>query len=206
MKNYHHPISPNCRKVTAVIHHLGLDAEHIVVDLPKGEQMSAEFLAVNPNGRVPTLVDGDQKLWESNAIIIYLAEKTDSELWPSGDRRLEILKWMFWEQGHLMYATGVPFFQLVIKPLIGEQPDQKRVDESFKSFGRLGKVLEDQLARNAYVAGDALTLADFAVAGNFSFASQTGLPMDDFSSIRRWLNALDSIPAWVESAPPGFGN
>jgi glutathione S-transferase len=202
MKYYYHPVSPNCRKVTAVIHHLGIDAEHSFVDLPKGEQMSPEFLAVNPNGRVPALIDGDRRIWESNAIIIYLAEKAASDLWPNDDRRLDILKWLFWEQGHLMYATGIPFYQQVVKPLIGEQPDQKRIDEAYTSFGRLAKVLDDQLAGNAYVVGDALSLADFAVAGNFSFASKTGLPMDELSNIRRWLDALDDIPAWADCAPP----
>jgi len=89
VKYYYHPASPNCRKVTAVIDYLGFQAEHIVVDLPKGEQMSPEFLAINPNGRVPTLVDGNRTLWESNAIIIYLAEKAASDMWPDDDRRLD---------------------------------------------------------------------------------------------------------------------
>jgi glutathione S-transferase len=205
MKYYYHPASPNCRKVTAVIDHLGLQAQHIVVDLPKGEQMSPDFLAVNPNGRVPALVDGDRKIWESNAIIIYLAEKAASDMWPDDDRRLDILKWLFWEQGHLMYAIGIPVYQLVVKPLLGGQPDHKRIDEAYVSFGRLAKVLDDELARHRYVVGDALSLADFAVAGNFSFASQAGLPMDEFSNIRRWLDALDEIPAWVASTPPPLG-
>jgi len=205
MKYYYHPASPNCRKVTAVIDHLGLGAAHVVVDLLKGEHLSPEFLAVNPNGRVPTLVDGDRTLWESNAIIIYLAEKTSSDLWPDDDRRLDILKWLFWEQGHLMYATGIPFYQLVIKPMIGEQPDQKRIDEAHSSFKRLAKVLDDQLARATHVVGAALSLADFALGGNFSYTPKVGLPMDEFPNIRRWLDALDQIPAWAASAPPPLG-
>ena len=148
MKYYYHPASPNCRKTTAVIHHVGLDAEHILVDLPKGEQMSAEFLAVNPNGKVPSLVDSDRKIWESNAIIVHLAEKTASDLWPSDDRRLDILKWMFWEQGHLMYATGVPFFQMIIKPFLGEQPDQKRVDEAYNSLRPLPSASMTRASQN----------------------------------------------------------
>jgi glutathione S-transferase len=205
MKYYYHPASPNCRKVTAVIDHLGLQAQHIVVDLPKGEQMSPDFLAVNPNGRVPALVDGDRKIWESNAIIIHLAEKTTSDLWPDDHRRLDILKWLFWDQGHLMYATGIPFFQIIIKPLIGEQPDLQRIDEAYVSFGRLAKVLDDQLACTTYVVGDSPSLADFALGGNFSYAPESGLPMDEFSNIRRWLDQLDEIPAWKSSAPQPLG-
>ena len=206
MKYYYHPASPNCRKVTAVLDHLGLRAERVVVDLPKGEQLSPEFLAVNPNGRVPAIADGGRTLWESNAIIIYLAETTSSDLWPDGDQRLDILKWLFWEQGHLMYATGIPFYQLVIKPLFNEQPDHKRIDEAYSSFRRLAKVLDDQLARNKYVVGDTLSLADFALGGNFSYAPKSGLPMAELSNIRRWLDALDEIPAWKASAPPPLGS
>ena len=205
MKYYYHPASPNCRKVSAVIHHLGIQAEHVVVNLQEGEQLAPEFLAVNPNGRVPALVDGDRAVWESNAMIIYLAEKVSSDLWPGGDRRLEILKWLFWEQGHLMYATGIPFYQLVIKPLFNEQPDQQRIDEAHASFRRLAKVLDDQLARNTYVVGDELSLADFALGGNFSYAPKAGLPMAEFSNIRRWLDVLDEIPAWKASAPTPLG-
>jgi glutathione S-transferase len=202
---YFHPASPNCRKVTALIQYLGIQAEHIVVDLLKGEHLSPEFLAVNANRRVPALVDGDRTVWESNAIIIYLAERVSSDLWPDDDRRLDILKWLFWEQGHLMYATGIPFYQLVIKPLIGEQPDRQRIDEAYTSFRRLAKVLDDQLARDTHVVGDTLSLADLALGGNFSYAPKAGLPMGEFSNIRRWLDALDEIPAWQSSAPPPLG-
>jgi len=205
MEYYYHPGSSNCRKCTALLDLLGVDAERRVVDLLSGEHMQPAYLAINPNGRVPTLVDGDRTLWESNAIIIYLAEKTSSDLWPDDDRRLDILKWLFWEQGHLMYATGIPFYQLVIKPMIGERPDQQRIDEAHSSFRRLAKVLDDQLARATRVVGDALSLADFALGGNLSYAPKAGLPMHEFPNIRRWLDALDQIPAWSASAPPPLG-
>ena len=86
MKYYYHPLSPNCRKVTALIEMLGQKCERKVIDLPKGEHLTPEFLEVNPFGAVPVLVDGELKLPESNAILIYLAEKAGSELWPSASR------------------------------------------------------------------------------------------------------------------------
>ena len=131
MKYFFHPASPNCRKVTALLRHLDLGAENKVVDLPGGEHLTPEFLSVNPNGRVPALVDGDLTVWESNAIIIYLAEKAGSDLWPDDARRLEIMRWLFWEQAHLMYATGIVFFQKLIKAMAGlGEPDQTRIDEA----------------------------------------------------------------------------
>ena len=82
MKYYFHPVSPNCRKTTALLDFLCLEADRIIVDLPKGEQMKPLFLAVNPNGMVPTLSDGETVLTESNVIMMYLAENADSDIWP----------------------------------------------------------------------------------------------------------------------------
>jgi glutathione S-transferase len=206
MEYYYHPGSSNCRKCSAVLNLLEINAERRVVDLLRGEHMRPAYLAINPNGRVPTLVDGDRSIWESNAITIYLAEHAGSDLWPGGDRRLEALKWMFWEQGHLMYAAGVPFFQRVVKPMLGlGEADEQRVAEAIGTFRRLLGVLDSHLDGRAFLVGEALTLADLAVAGNFSYADTTGLPVADFTHVARWLARLDEIPAWRDSAPPAIG-
>ena len=206
MRYYYHPSSPNCRKCTTLLDLLGIAAERHIVDLPQGEQLQPAFLAINPNGKVPALVDGERAIWESNAIIIHLAENAGSDLWPADERRLEILKWMFWEQGHLMYAAGIPFFERVLKAAIGLGPaDEKRVAEALSSFRRLSKVLDGQLASRSFLVGDALTLADLAVASNFSYAELGGLPVSEFANVTRWLAELDKIPAWRHSAPPPFG-
>jgi len=205
MKYYYHPMSPNCRKTTAILDHLGLEAEHVLLDLPKGEQMTPEFLAINPNGKVPALADGDARIWESNAIMIYLADRSGSDLWPADGRRIDVLRWMFWEQGHLMQATGMIFFQRLLKPMLGQETDEQRVEDSLRSFGRLAGVLHGQLADSEYLVGNALTLADFAVAANFSFAGPSRLPMDEYPNIRRWLATMDEIPAWKAAAPPAMG-
>ena len=206
MRYYYHPSSPNCRKCTTLLDLLGIDAERHIVDLSRGEQLQPAFLAINPNGKVPALVDGERAIWESNAIIIHLAENAGSDLWPADERRLEILKWMFWEQGHLMYAAGIPFFERVLKPAIGLGPaDEKRVAEALASFRRLSTVLDAQLASRSFLVADALTLADLAVASNFSYAELGGLPVGEFENVTRWLAELDKIPAWRHNAPPAFG-
>ncbi|KJV04997.1 glutathione S-transferase family protein, partial [Methylocucumis oryzae] len=79
MKLYHFPISPNSRRVVAVIHHLGLECELIALDLSKGEHLTPEFISLNPNHMIPTLVDGDTVLWESNAIMQYLCAKVGDD-------------------------------------------------------------------------------------------------------------------------------
>lgn len=100
MKLYHFP-SPNPQKITFALHELGLECEIVPVDLSKGEQRKPEFLALNPFGRVPVLVDGDQKLWESHAILAYLGDKT-GKLWPTtAAGRADALRWLFFLEPHL---------------------------------------------------------------------------------------------------------
>jgi glutathione S-transferase len=94
MKLYTNLFSPNARKVHAVANELGIELDTHTVDLRAGEQRTPEYLALNPNGKVPTLVDGDTVLWESNAIICYLAGKGDTELWPKSAKRYDILRWI----------------------------------------------------------------------------------------------------------------
>src|SRR5262249_27095991 len=86
MKLYDFAFSPNCRKVRALAYELGIQLEFVPVDLPKGAQHTPAFLAINPNGRVPVLVEGELVLWESTAIVRYLAAKTGSALVPAAPR------------------------------------------------------------------------------------------------------------------------
>src|SRR5208337_2613528 len=101
MKLYGFPFSPNTWKVRAVAVHLGLPLEFALVDLTKGEQKTPDYLALNPTGRAPVLVDGDFKLWESVAILQYIASKTPNALWPNDARaRADITRWQSWQLAH----------------------------------------------------------------------------------------------------------
>ena len=99
MKLYGFPPSPNTWKVRAVAHHLGIPLEFSFVDLSKGEQRKPDYLAINPSGRTPTLVDGDFILPESNAIMQYLAGEKPNSLWPDDARaRADITRWQCWHR------------------------------------------------------------------------------------------------------------
>src|SRR5437667_12573825 len=101
MKLYGFPPSPNTWKVRAVAAHLGLPLELELVDLTKGAQRTADYLALNPTGRTPTLVDGNFVLWESTAIMHYLAERKASMLFPNDARtRADIMRWQSWHLQH----------------------------------------------------------------------------------------------------------
>ncbi|NEQ54414.1 MAG: glutathione S-transferase family protein [Leptolyngbya sp. SIO3F4] len=101
MKLYYFPPSPNSRKVQAVAIHLGLSVELELVDLQQGQQRTDEFLALNPTGRIPVLQDGDLVLWESTAIMQYLASQVPTPLWPDdAQQRADIMRWQSWQLSH----------------------------------------------------------------------------------------------------------
>jgi glutathione S-transferase len=189
VKLYTNLFSPNARKVHAVAHALGIELETHTVDLRAGEQRTPEYLALNPNGKVPTLVDGDTVLWESNAIMCYLAGKGDTKLWPKSAKRYDILRWMFWESNHLTNALNRLFGQ---KFFSGGNPDQGIIEGATKDFRKYATVLDNNLANKEYVTGDTLTLADFTVGVAFGYAVPLELPMDGLDNINRWWSAFSA--------------
>ena len=189
MKLYTNLFSPNARKVHAVANELGIELETQTLDLRAGEQRTAEYLALNPNGKVPTLVDGDTVLWESNAIMCYLAGKGDTELWPKSAKRYDILRWMFWESNHLTNALNHLFGQ---KFFNRDNPDQGIIDRATKDFRKYAEVLDAQLANNAHVTGDTLTLADFAIGVCFGYIQPLELPVEGLDNINRWWGTFST--------------
>jgi glutathione S-transferase len=203
MQFFTNPISPNCRKVDAVAKQLGLALEHKIVDVPKGENRTPEFLALNPNGKVPVLVDGDVVLWESNAIQCYVASKTDNELWPKTNLRYHILKWQAWELAHFGAAARALNYERIVKRLLGRgKPDAARCEEQEANFETFAAVLDRSLEGRRFVVNDQLTIADFCLASPLTYAEQAALPLARFANIRRWLSALDEQPGWRGSRPP----
>ena len=189
MKLYTNLFSPNARKVHAAAHALGIELETQTVDLRAGEQRTPEYLALNQHGKVPTLVDGDTVMWESNAIMCYLAGKGDTELWPKSAKRYDILRWMFWESNHLTNTLNVLFGQ---KFFSGGNPDQKIVERATKDFRKYATVLDENLADKEYVTGDTLTLADFSVGVAFGYAVPLELPLEGLDHIHRWWTAFSA--------------
>lgn len=202
MDFYTFPASPNCRKVDAVAKQLGLELTYKQVDLTNGENRAPEFLAINPNGKVPALVDGDVTLWESNAIACYLASKTDNTLWPKSNLRYDIMRWQAWELAHFGAAARDITFERVVKPLGGGEPDRAACEEAEKRFKRFAEVLDAHLDGRRFLVGDHLTVADFCVAAPLTFAVPAKLPLAPFEHVRSWLSGLDEQEGWRASAPP----
>ncbi len=195
--------TPNPRKPCAVAKYLGSPVEFVKVDLTKGEQKDPAFLTVNPTGKVPALQDGDVKLWESHAIMAYLAHKAGSDLWPNDPvKQIEIMKWLNWDTAHFSRHAGRLFFNNFIKPNFGlGDPDQVEIQDATDYFKQFAAVLNDHLKGKEYIVGDKLTIADFGVASLLPSAEQARLPLDGCDEIDRWHNTLMELDAWREPWP-----
>jgi len=204
MKLYGFPPSPNTWKVRAVAAHLGLPLELELVDLSKGQQRTQAYLALNPTGRTPTLVDGDLVLWESTAIMQYLADRKPNALWPNDMRaRCDIMRWQSWQLQHWSSEACEPLiFERLVKQILKlGPPDSTTVERSTESFNREARVLDAHLSRQPYLTGNELTLADFSVAAPLFLTQQADLPLAPYARVQEWFGRVSALPAWRETAP-----
>lgn len=204
MKLYFHPLSGNSRRVLLVAAHLDVPLERVVVDLTKGEQRGASHLSINPNGRVPVLEDDGFLLWESRAIMQYLAEKTPGQtLLPTDPRgRADVSRWLYWCAAHMAPANTILVVENFVKSLAGQPPDPAEVARGTALFAQYAPVLDAHLAGRTWVAQERLTLADFSLAASFALAGPARLPIGDYANLRAWLGRVQELDAWKRTAPP----
>jgi len=204
MKLYGFPASPNTWKVRALAAYLKMPLEFELVDLLKGEQQSPKFLALNPTGRTPALVDGDFKLWESNAILQYIASKNPTPLYPSDARgRADVSRWQCWDLAHWGAQACQPLtFENLVKKFVNlGAPDQAAVAKATEAFNKEAKVLDAHLARHKYLVNDTLTIADFTCAAPLFHAQGAGMPVAPYANIGAWFGRVSALPCWSETAP-----
>jgi glutathione S-transferase len=198
MKLYHFP-SPNPQKITFALHELGLECEIVPVDLSKGEQRKPEFLALNPFGRVPVLVDGDQKLWESHAILDYLGDKT-GKLWPAtAAGRADALRWLFFLSTHISpSATDLVFNRIAVK-LLGIPGDQEAIARGEKALPAVIGIVEGQLGKGKWMLGNEFSLVDCGYTPVLNAIEKAGFGYRDFPKVQAYLDACRVRPAWKET-------
>ncbi len=192
------PPSPRGFKAMVLANHLGID--HVIRVIGNGDNRTPEYAALNPNMKVPTLKDGDYVLWESNAILHYLAAKRpESGLLPKDERaRLDVLRWQFWDLAHWDPACAALLFEYVVKPhvLHAGEPDPAVIENAQAPFHRVASILNAQLKGKRFVAGDALTLADFSIGAALNYAKLAHFPIEPYGEIERWYGDLSALPAW----------
>ena len=204
MKLYINPMSPNVRRVRLTAAIVGLQLEEKKLDFAKGEHKNPEYLALNPNGAVPTLVDGDFVLTESRAIMQYLAsKKPESGLLPRDEQaRADVTRWQFWDSSHFSPQLGTFTFEKLIKGMMGMgEPDQRKIDDALAGFRRFAAVLNKRLEGKQFVVGNALTLADLTIASSLMYAKQTEVPLGEFPNVQALFNRISDMDAWKKTGP-----
>ena len=201
---YTTPLSANGRKVLAASHHLGLEPEVTLVNVYKGEGRSPQYLAINPLGKIPALVDGDLVLWESNAILQYLSEAYgDCRLWSHDPKqRADVSRWLFWEASQWQPALIPVLADVVGRILLGGTAGAAPAEVDWRDERARGLInfLDAQLRERAFVAGDELSLADFSVAAMMMYVRAAQFPFAAFPNLAAWYARIESLDAWRATA------
>jgi len=198
MKLYHFP-SPNPQKITFALHELGLECEIVPVDLSKGEQRTPQFLALNPFGRVPVLVDGDLTLWDSHAILAYLGDKT-GKLWPTtAAGRADALRRLFFLSGHISpSATDLAFNRIAAK-LLGIPGDQDAIARGEKALPAVIGIVEGELGKDKWMLGNEFSLVDCGYTPVLNVIEKAGFTYGDSPKVPAYMDACRSHPSRKET-------
>lgn len=183
--------TPNSIKVPIALEELGLDYALHGINVRKGEQKAPDFVALNPNAKVPVLVDGDLVLSESAAILVHLAEKTGRLLPASGKDRARVFEQLFFHASGLGPAFGqAGFFQR-----FAAEPQPIAIERFASEARRTVSVLDGVLAARRFAAGDTFTIADIAHFGWLWRREFAGVGLEDAPNVTRWYAEVEARPA-----------
>ncbi len=184
--------TPNGRKASVMLEEVGLPYDFHKVDITKNEQFTPEYKAINPNSKIPAIIDRDTGItvFESGAILIYLAEKTDSKLLPTNQKdRFQVLEWLMFQMG----SVGPMFGQLNHFKRFASEKISYAIERYEKETLRLYGVLDRQL-NNEFICGD-YSIADVATYPWVATYEFQGLTLDNHLNLKRWIEAMQQRPA-----------
>jgi glutathione S-transferase len=177
-----------------MLEELGVPYENIPTHFATGDTRKPEFLAINPNGHIPALVDGDVVMWESMAINLYLAKRYDKGLQPKTIvDEAHAIKWSFWVMTEVENPLVTVMMHRMILPK--DQRDPKTAESAAEKLANPFAVLDAELAERKYLVGDSYTVADVNVASVLSVAPMVGIEFSAYPHIERWLGVCTSRPA-----------
>lgn len=206
MELYHWPMSHNARKARALARYLGAEVEEIALSMQDKDHKTDSFLAINPMGQVPAIKDGDYSVWEANAVLIYLAAQSPNDLLgQSAQEWGHITQWMTWQSVELSPVVVPLHVENYFKRVRGLDADAANRDAAQAKLSVLLKVLDGALDGSDHLVGGRLTVADFAVAGDFTHAKNAHFPLSEFPNVARWLAGIETLPAWADTTPPNIG-
>ncbi|MBC7136623.1 MAG: glutathione S-transferase N-terminal domain-containing protein [Oceanibaculum nanhaiense] len=188
--------TPNGFKVSILLEELGLPYHVIPVDIGKGAQFEPEYLKLNPNNKMPTIVDNEgpdgrpYTVMESGAILIYLADKHGKFLPKGGEARYDVLQWLMWQMGGLGPMLGQAHHFLQYAPEKIEYAMNRYSNEANRLYGVLNKRLQGR----DYVAGD-YSIADMAIMPWLRYPDRQGVDIEQYPEVKRWRESLEARPA-----------
>ena len=189
--------TPNGHKVHIMLEECGLPYEVVAVDIGAGEQFAPEFLRISPNNKIPAIVDTEGpdgqavSLFESGAILLYLAGKT-GKLLPKGDRqRYAVLQWLMFQMGGVGPMLGQAHHFRIYAPDKVPYAIQRYTDEAHRLYG----VMDRQLADHAYIAGRSYSIADIAIFPWLRSWQNQGIAWADFPHLKAWFDRISARPA-----------
>jgi GST-like protein len=197
--------TPNGHKITMFLEETGLPYKIVPVNIGKGDQFKTDFLAIAPNNRMPAIVDREPQdggapisVFESGAILLYLAEKTGKFI-PAGLRgRVEAMQWLFWQMGGLGPMAGQNHHFSAYAPEKLPYAIDRYVNETNRLYG----VLNKRLADRPFVAGD-YSIADMAAYPWIVPYERQGQKLEDFPHLKRWFEAVKARPATIRAYERG---
>ncbi|HVK70618.1 MAG TPA: glutathione S-transferase N-terminal domain-containing protein [Polyangium sp.] len=197
MIDLHYWPTPNGRKVTILLEEVGLPYRVVPVNIGRGDQFKPEFLAISPNNRMPAIVDHDPEgggapisVFESGAILVYLAEKTGRFLPKDARGRADALQWLFWQMGGLGPMAGQAHHFRMYAP----EKLEYAIDRYTREVNRLYGVMDKRLSDRDYLAGE-YSIADMAAWPWVVPWKAQGQNLDDFPHLKRWFDAIEARPA-----------
>lgn len=207
MDLYYGRISGNSARALFGLGEIGVPFQPRLLDTRGGENKAQAYLAINPMGKIPALVDGDFRLWESNAINWYAAEKAGSRLLPATPRaRASVQRWLFFQSAHVTPAC-VPVFRAThprVQEFWQSKGDPAAAEAGRKELSRYLPVLEAALGDREWLEKD-FSLADIAYAPHLWLVVDGGYDLSSYPRVRGWLDRLLQRPAWRKAAELAFG-
>lgn len=198
--------SGNCYKVRLFLSILGIEYRKVVVNTNAGENQRPEFLVLNPRGQVPVLIDDNMTIWDSTAILVYLARQYGGETWlPLHPLPMaKVMQWLAMEQNEGRYGLARARAIKLNNPTVFAKTGNL---EDSQELGKVAlRVLEKQLAESAWLVPEAggPTIADFACYPYAALSSEGGISLEPFAAVRNWFERIRNLPGYV--ALPGSPN